>query len=41
MAYHNSRKSPVEDEPEIDLTALAVAVAAEEFANLDQASEKE
>jgi DNA-directed RNA polymerase subunit beta' len=36
MAYHNSRKRPIEDEPEIDLAALAVAVAAEEFGELEE-----
>jgi len=41
MAYHTSRKRAAKEEPEIDLTALAVAVAAEEFANLDNASDKE
>jgi len=41
MAYHNSRKRPMQDEPEIDLTALAVAVAAEEFANLEFNLDKE
>ena len=35
MAYHKSRKTMVEEEPEIDLAALAAAVAAEEFANAD------
>jgi DNA-directed RNA polymerase subunit beta' len=39
MAYHNSRKRPPEEDPEIDLTALAVAVAAEEFSELDDAAE--
>jgi DNA-directed RNA polymerase subunit beta' len=41
MAYHNSRKRPLQDEPEIDLTALAVAVAAEEFASLEFNLDKE
>jgi len=41
MAYHNSRKRQQHEEPEIDLTALAVAVAAEEFASLDFNSDKE
>ncbi len=41
LAYHNSRKRPSKEEQEIDLTALAVAVAAEEFASLDQNSDKE
>jgi len=36
MAYHNSRKRPPEDVPEIDLAALAAAVAAEEFSELDE-----
>jgi DNA-directed RNA polymerase subunit beta' len=35
MAYHKSRKRFVEEEPEIDLAALAAAVAAEEFAGVD------
>ncbi len=35
MAYHQSRKRPAEDEPEIDLAALAAAVAAEEFGELE------
>ncbi len=39
MAYHSSRKRPPEEDPEIDLTALATAVAAEEFSELDNASE--
>jgi DNA-directed RNA polymerase subunit beta' len=41
MAYHKSRKQQVEEEPEIDLAALASAIAAEEFASLEDASEKE
>jgi DNA-directed RNA polymerase subunit beta' len=41
MAYHNSRKRPPRDEPEIDLAALAAAVAAEEFAGLDSILDKE
>jgi DNA-directed RNA polymerase subunit beta' len=41
MAYHNSRKRPQQEDKEIDLTALAVAVAAEEFANLDFNLDKE
>jgi DNA-directed RNA polymerase subunit beta' len=41
MAYHNSRKQQVEEEPEIDLAALASAIAAEEFASLESASEKD
>ena len=36
MAYHNSRKRPAEEEPEIDLAALAAAVAAEEFSELEE-----
>ena len=36
MAYHNSRKRPPEEDPEIDLAALAAAIAAEEFASLDE-----
>ncbi len=39
MAYHKSRKRPVEDDPEIDLAALAAAVAAEEFGEIDDATE--
>jgi DNA-directed RNA polymerase subunit beta' len=35
MAYHSSRKQAPEDDPEIDLAALAAAVAAEEFGNLE------
>jgi DNA-directed RNA polymerase subunit beta' len=38
MAYHNSRKRPPEEDPEIDLAALAAAVAAEEFGELDEMS---
>ena len=38
MAYHNSRKKPAEEDPEIDLAALAAAVAAEEFGELDDAA---
>ncbi|NNJ66047.1 MAG: DNA-directed RNA polymerase subunit beta', partial [Xanthomonadales bacterium] len=41
MAYHSSRKRMVEEEPDIDLEALAAAIAAEEFANLDSTPEKE
>jgi DNA-directed RNA polymerase subunit beta' len=40
MAYHKTRKRHTEEEPEIDLAALASAIAAEEFAKLDSASEK-
>ena len=36
MAYHSSRKRPPEEEPEIDLAALAAAVAAEEFSELEE-----
>jgi DNA-directed RNA polymerase subunit beta' len=39
MAYHTSRKRPPEEDPEIDLAALAAAVAAEEFGELDDAAE--
>ncbi|MGB5290946.1 MAG: DNA-directed RNA polymerase subunit beta', partial [Lysobacterales bacterium] len=39
MAFHNSRKRPPEEDPEIDLAALAAAVAAEEFGELDDATE--
>jgi len=41
MAYHNARKRPTKEEPEIDLAALAAAVAAEEFASLDLNMDKE
>jgi DNA-directed RNA polymerase subunit beta' len=41
MAYHNTRKNKPDDEDEIDLTALASAIAAEEFASLEAASEKD
>jgi len=41
MAYHNARKRPLQDEPEIDLTALAVAVAAEELTSLELNIDKE
>ena len=40
MAYHKTRKRHMEEEPEIDLAALASAIAAEEFTKLDKASEK-
>ncbi len=40
MAYHKSRKRQAEEEPGIDLAALASAIAAEEFANLDKEAEK-
>ena len=39
MAFHSSRKRPPEEDPEIDLAALAAAVAAEEFGELDDAAE--
>ena len=39
MAYHNSRKRAPEEDPEIDLAALAAAVAAEEFGELDEKAE--
>ena len=41
MAYHKSRKNVVEEEPEIDLAALAAAVAAEEFAGADDEDGKD
>jgi DNA-directed RNA polymerase subunit beta' len=41
MAYHSTRKRQTEEEPDIDLEALAAAIAAEEFASLESASEKE
>jgi DNA-directed RNA polymerase subunit beta' len=41
MAYHSSRKRQPDEEPEIDLAALASAIAAEEFASLESASEKD
>ena len=41
MAYHSSRKRDVDEEPTIDLEALAVAIAAEEFASLESAADKE
>jgi DNA-directed RNA polymerase subunit beta' len=40
MAFHKSRKRQAEEEPGIDLAALASAIAAEEFANLDSEAEK-
>ena len=40
MAYHKSRKRKEEEQPGIDLAALASAIAAEEFANLDGETEK-
>jgi DNA-directed RNA polymerase subunit beta' len=39
MAYHSSRKREEEDEPMVDLEALAAAIAAEELANLEGESE--
>jgi len=41
MAYHKSRKRHVEDEPEIDLAALAAAVAAEEFASIESDTDRD
>ncbi len=41
MAYHSSRKTQVEEETEIDLAALATAIAQEEYASLESASEKD
>ncbi len=41
MAYHKTRKLQAVEETEIDLAALATAIAAEEFASLDSASEKD
>jgi DNA-directed RNA polymerase subunit beta' len=41
MAYHKSRKLQTEEETEIDLAALASAIAAEEFASLEASSEKD
>ena len=41
MAYHSSRKREVDEEPTIDLEALAAAIAAEEFASLESAADKE
>jgi DNA-directed RNA polymerase subunit beta' len=40
MAYHKSRKRQADEEPGIDLAALASAIAAEEFAHLDSEAEK-
>ena len=40
MAFHKSRKSKVEEDAGVDLAALASAIAAEEFANLDKEAEK-
>jgi len=39
MAYHSSRKRYVEEEPEIDLAALAAAVAAEELESEESEAE--
>ena len=39
MAYHTSRKREAEEEQSIDLEALAAAIAAEEFANLEDEKE--
>ena len=41
MAYHSSRKTQTEEETEIDLAALATAIAQEEYASLESASEKD
>jgi DNA-directed RNA polymerase subunit beta' len=41
MAYHNSRKRQAEEEVEIDLIGEQMAIAAEEFASLESASEKD
>jgi DNA-directed RNA polymerase subunit beta' len=41
MAYHKSRRRQTEEEPDIDLEALAPAIAAEEFASLESTSEKD
>ena len=38
MAYHTTRKRQTEEEPDIDLEALAAAIAAEEFASLESAA---
>ena len=37
MAYHNSRKRQIFEEPDIDLEALRAAIAAEELASLESA----
>jgi DNA-directed RNA polymerase subunit beta' len=37
MAYHNSRKRQIFEEPEIDLESLRAAIAAEELASLESA----
>ena len=39
MEYHRTRKRPEPEEPEIDLTALAAAVAAEDLENLEDSTE--
>jgi DNA-directed RNA polymerase subunit beta' len=39
MAYHNSRKRVQEDDQEIDLAALAAAVAAEEMESVEDVTE--
>ena len=41
MAYHSTRKMQTEEETEIDLAALATAIAQEEYASLESASEKD
>ena len=41
MAYHKSRKLQTVEETEIDLAALATAIAAEEFASLESESSSE
>ena len=41
MAYHSSRKLQPEEEREIDLVGEQMAIAAEEFATLESASEKD
>ena len=41
MAYHKSRKLQTVEETEIDLAALATAIAAEEFASLESESASE
>jgi hypothetical protein len=40
MAYHSTRKRTVDAEPEIDLAALAAAVAAEDFGSEEEEAEK-
>ena len=37
MAYHNSRRRQVVEEPDIDLEALRAAIAAEELTSLETA----